>query len=1012
MRRKISFCFCAVMTWLACLTVPSFAGDQTSAPVGGNLLPDGFYITPTAAPGSVFQDLATGLRPDGSANAGYAVSTALSPDGSALLILTSGWNTDFFFQDSSGTPILWNALDPVTGQPTSTTTSNAEWVFVFDVRGAKPVQKELINIPNTYHGLLWDPSGTRFYVSAGIDDRVYVYQEQSTTNASADAFFVPDAPFILLGHNTPANATFPSYVGGLFKDTPINTNPIAQSMFIPFSALAAGLAISGDGSTLYVANYENDSLSIVNTATRSVSNEVVFFKPGQTTAIGEMPYWPVVVSDPQGAPVKVYVTSQRDGQVLAVSPSGTFKVITVGGEPNRMVLSADQSQLYVANGDLDEIEVINTSLDTIARRISVARPGYRYKGSSPNSLALSPDGSQLYATLAGENAVAVIAVASGQVLGRIPTGWYPSSVSVSADGKRLFVVNMKTNTGPNPQFGQEEMNCPGTGVPAQYGTLLCTPPDPTSRDEYILALLKAKFLIIPVPDAATLRSLSVQVDVNNGFVNRQPDPMMAFLHGHIKHVIYIQKENRTYDQVFGDLPQGNGDPNVTQFPQAISPNHHLLATQFALLDNYYCAGDVSGDGWNWDVQGHANDSTIKNVPVNYGNADGVTPYDWNGNPRNIGIALPDKTSGTPSPTTVRITTLFDPSGKSSIEPGPKDITASLGADDLDPDALGGYIWDTVLRAGKSVRHYGLYDDENYYANPSAPYPFFMPIVRNAFARKVVQGVPVKRSLLGQTDPYFRGWDLNTPDQYRYEEWYREFSEYVKNGDLPDFEVVVLNMDHFGNFSTNIAHLENPLSQMASNDYALGRLVEAVSHSPYWKDTAIFVVEDDAQDGADHVDSHRSPVLVLSAYTKHGAVIHTNYNSTNVVRTIEDILGVNYLGLNDANARPMSDVFTQEPNLQPYLAPIPGILCQAPVDPTLVPECNDPGERPVTAAVRPLHDGTWWAKATQGFNFTGPDLNNAALFNRILWKGIMGDDKPYPVFPLQQSKRESIANDPD
>jgi DNA-binding beta-propeller fold protein YncE len=155
------------------------------------------------------------------------------------------------------------------------------------------------------------------------------------------------------------------------------------------------------------------------------------------------------------------------------------------------------------------------------------------------------------------------------------------------------------------------------------------------------------------------------------------------------------------------------------------------------------------------------------------------------------------------------------------------------------------------------------------------------------------------------------------------------------------------------------------------------------------------------------------VLVLSAYTQRGAVIHTNYNSTNVVRTIEDILGVNYLGLNDANAQPMSDVFTQEPNLQPYpLAPIPGILCEAPVSPTLVPECNDPGERPITAAVKPLHDGRWWAQATKGFNFRGPDLNNAELFNRVLWRGIMGDDKPYPVFPAQLTNREPADTDPD
>ncbi len=504
MRRKIRLS--AVLFSFLCLMTAALASAQKrEAPVGGNLLPDGFYITPTAAPGSFFQGLPTGLRPDGSADANGAVNTALSPDGTALLISTTGYNTGFYTQGPDGTPILWPALYPLTGLPSSTLTSNAEWVFVYDVRDPQPVQKQMINIPNTYHGLIWDPSGTRFYVAGGIDDRVEVYKN-ANTGASADGNYVPDAPFVLLNHNLPANVPIQEYpTGGLFASTPINNSPIAQYMYMPFSALAAGLAISPDGSTLYVANYQNDSLSVVNTATRLVTNEVVFFAPGQSTAVGEMPYWPVVVSDAQGAPVKTYVSSQRDGQVLDVSASGSVKIVKVGGEPNRMILSADQHWLYVANGDLDEIEVINTATDKISSRIPVARPGYKYKGSSPNSLALSPNGQTLYVTLGGENAVAVISVASQQVLGRIPTGWYPSSVTVSADGTTLYVVNMKSNAGPNLEY---RYDCPGSGIPPQYSQLLCTPPNPTSRNEYILALLKAGLSTIPVPDANTLSYLS------------------------------------------------------------------------------------------------------------------------------------------------------------------------------------------------------------------------------------------------------------------------------------------------------------------------------------------------------------------------------------------------------------------------------------------------------------------------------------------------------------------------
>ena len=1006
MRRKNSFCFCALLGLLVCLMASALVGAQQ---VGGNVLPDGFYISPTAAPGSTFQGLPTGLRADGSADANGAVTTALSPDGTALLILTTGYNTGFYTQGPDGTPILWPALYPLTGLPSSTTTANAEWVFVYDVRVSPPVQKQMINIPNTYHGLIWDPSGYTFYIAGGIDDRVEVYST-SANGASADGTYAPNAPFVLLNHNLPANVPIQEYpTGGLFSSTPINNNPIAQYMYMPFSAVAAGLAISPDGSTLYVANYQNDSLSIINTATRLVTNEVVFFAPGQSTAVGEMPYWPVVVSNAQGAPVKTYVSSERDGQVLDVSAAGTFTVIKVGGEPNRMILSADQHWLYVSNGDLDEIDVIDTTKDKIASRISVARPGYKFKGSNPNSLALSPNGQTLYVTLGGENAVAVINVATGQLLGRIPTGWYPSSVSVSADGSKLYVVNMKSNAGPNLEY---RADCPGLGIPPEYSQLLCPPPNPTSRNEYILALLKAGLSTIPVPDADTLVYLSAVVDANNGFDNPQTSPIMTFLHNQIKHVIYIQKENRTYDQILGDLPQGNGDPTRVQFPQPISPNHHLLATQFALLDNYYDAGDVSGDGWNWDTQGHANDATVKNVLVGYGNANYNIPFDWNGNPRNIGVALPDTTTGTPSPSTVRITTLFDPTGGSSIEPGTKDITASEGADDLNPSALGGYIWDSVIRAGLKVRHYGLYADENYYVDPYAGAPFYIPIVRDAFKEKVVQAVPVKHSLLDKTDLYYRGWDLNTPDVYRFEEWNREFNEYVKKGNLPNFEMVDFMNDHFGNFTSNVATLENPLSQFASNDYAVGRLVEAVSNSPYWASTAIFVVEDDAQNGPDHVDAHRSTVFVISPYTISGGVVHTMYNSTNVLRTIEDILGVSPLGLNDANALPMADVFTEEPNLQPYTALIPGILCEPPVDPTLVPECKNPKNRKITTAMKSLHDGQWWAQQTKGFNFSHPDMVNADLFNRILWKGIMGDDKPYPGAGVNKAVKVAKEDDDD
>jgi DNA-binding beta-propeller fold protein YncE len=930
------------------------------------LLPSGFTITPTAAPGADFQRLPTHLRPDGTADANGAVSVALSPDGTALLVLTSGYNTAF--RTMQGAPITHAVPDPRTGTPSAVTTPNAEWVFLYDVRGATPTLKQTLSLPNTYHGVVWAPGGKRFYVSAGIDDRVGVFVAEGA-GSTADAAFAPDPPFIPLGHNGGAAQPLPDYDGGLFKATPIGQS--AKKLAAvggATSALAAGLALSADGRTLAVVNMQNDSLSLVATDTRQVIREVHFFTPGQAAAIGELPYWVAIRSDAAGHFARAYVTSQRDGQVLSVAPDGHFAVITVGGEPNRVVLSADQRSLYVVNGDRDEIEEIDTETDTVRRRLSLLRPGDALLGAGPDGAALSPDGATLYVTLSNENALAVLDLAHGTVRGRIPTGWFPSDVVARRDGGKLFVINTKNIAGPSDFTLAHDDDAP---VPRANG-----------HNGYVLAMEKAGLLSFAPPDPGALARLSALVDRNNNFANRRPDPMMAFLRQHIHHVIYILKENRSYDQVLGDLKQGNGDPSLTQFPRPVTPNNHALAERFALLDNFATAGDVSGDGWNWSFQGHANVYTNRTVGVDYGNADYKLPFDWNGSPRNIGVAVPDHAADE-TPATVRITTLLDPSGKSSIEPGPKDITADEGADDDDAGVLGGYLWDSALRAGRTVRHYGVYSDEDYYILGS---PVYLPIVRDAARAGALQSVPLRPALIGHDDRYYRGWDLNTPDQWRFEEWRREFTQYVAARNLPDLEIVLFMMDHFGDFKTNVAHLETPALQIADNDLAVGRLVEAVSHSPYWADTAIFVVEDDSQDGPDHVDAHRSVVHVISAYTRAGAVIHTRYDTTSVLRTMEDILGVAPLGLNDANAAPMGDVFAETPDLRPYDAIVPGVLCRAPVDAGLVPECAREGAK-ITATIASAHDGVWWANATAGMDFSRPDRIDTARFNAILAAGL-------------------------
>jgi YVTN family beta-propeller protein len=952
----------AMIASLAAGTMPASAVEVGGAPQGPAFIPSGQQITATAAPGSVLLPLGTGLRPDPSADAAAAVNTALSPDGTTLLVLTSGYNTNFF--TTTGQPITHPVLDPVTGQPTTTTTPKAEWVFVFDVRNRLPRKLQQINIPDTYDGLVWDPAGKKFYVSGGDDDRVYVYKQGSGEQ------YAPDAPFILLGHNSDQTAPFPKRDGGILKNTPANA---AAKGGLATGAVVAGLGISHDGSQLFAANIQNDSITVADTAKRTVLGDTHFTTPGSGRAVGEYPYDVAVKSARDGKAEKVYVTSQRDDEVVAVATNGSQTIIKVGSGPNRMLLTKDQSRLWVSNGNSDSLSLINTENDRVLGTVSLSRPSSPYYGANPNSLAMSPDGRRLYVTLGGENAVAVLNPENGRVLGRIPTGWQPNSVTVSADGKSLYVVNAKSNAGPNPANGRT--------TPAGLAS------DTNFRNEYGWANEKAGLLVVPLPlEEGELANLSRIVDRNNGFNGRRSYPIMAYLHSKIKHVIYIVNENRTYDQVLGDIPGANGAPQLTFFPRPVSPNHHALATQFGVLDNFYDPGESSGVGWNWTMEGYDTDFVEKNQSVLYGNDGfGGLTYDYQGTNRNLNVSFPER-SANPSFFDERLTSLLDPSGQSAILPGPHDVGAPANANNEDPGAIGGYIFDSALRAGKTIRNYGWQIDQTAYGRSAQLDP---PLVRHPFEMHVPQSAPADAALNRNTDLYYRGFDQRYPDKFRVEEWQREFADYVKNDNLPNFEVMTVPHDHFGSFNNGLEGLNTPTLEFADNDYALGQLVETVSKSKYWKDTAIFIVEDDSQDGPDHVDSHRSTGYVISAYNKRNQIVHTPYTTENVLRTIEDLLGIRAVSFHDANAVPMVDLFTTTPDLTAYEPFVPGVLCAAPVSPDLVGDACKTGK--VTATVHVPHDGAWWAAQTVGFDFSKPDKVDSTAFNRLLWIGIKGDD---------------------
>ncbi len=899
-------------------------------------IPTGQQITPTAAPGSTFVDLNPGLPDRPAYTAGQAVTSLLSPDGKTLLVLTSGYN---LIEDAAGANIDQDSQ---------------EYVFVFDVSKGPAVQKQVLHVSNTFSGLAFAPGGKRFYASGGADDNIHVF------SLSGGVWAEDGAPIAL--ENGPGN--------GLTQGIPGIAGPTVGPQ-------AAGIDVTADGSKLVVANYENDSISVVDLVARKPV-ATLDLRPGKIDPAqagvpgGEFPYWVRVKGNSTA-----YVSSVRDREIVVVDLAGprVVKRIAVEGNPNKMILNATQSQLFVAADNSDSVFVIDTRTGAVVRRIGTTAPEGLIeaermpKGSSPNSLALSPDQRKLYVTNGGSNSVAVIALEEddAQVQGLIPTGWYPNSVSVSADGRTLYVVNGKSNAGPNPT------NC--TVTSPSGANPAC--PQNGSGNQYVWQLTKAGLLTVPVPHGDALEALSEQVARNNGFnlaLSGNDRSVMSELRSRIHHVIYIVKENRTYDQILGDLGSGNGDPGLTQFGKAITPNFHALATNFVNLDNFSCSGEVSMDGWQWSTAARSADANEKTTPVNYAGR-GVT-YDSEGAARDINMGLPPSAARHAANPISPLDPDLLPGAVNEVE---------LDGPDGEPGA--GYIWSAALRAGKSVRNYGFFLD---LTRLFAPLAFGgLPPVRDPHAAGLRVAYPAHPALLDLTDPWFRGFDNKLPDFYRFQEWAREFDGYVASGDLPALSLVRLMNDHMGSFSQAIDGVNTPETQQADNDYAVGLLVQQVAQSPYAADTLIFVIEDDSQDGPDHVDAHRSTAYVAGPYVKHGALVSTRYSTVNMLRTIEEVVGVEQMNLHDRGVRPMADLFDLRQVSWNFLAKPSDILRG-----TKLP--LPPAPAGATAQqLRPTHDAAWWAEKTKGFDFTKEDRIDAGRFNRVLWEGLMGD-RPYPT----------------
>jgi YVTN family beta-propeller protein len=515
--------------------------------------------------------------------------------------------------------------------------------------------------------------------------------------------------------------------------------------------------------------------------------------------------------------------------IIDVASRTLSGVIPTGLHPSALALSDDGLTLYVAESDDDSIGIIDTRTRALVRHVPVGLP-LRYSntfGASPNAIAVH--GEDLFVSLGGENAVAI--VHDGHVTEWIPAGWYPTALAVERDGT-LYVANGKGESAPpNPGYNPFDRKSRGYVGEITVGSLRVIP--------------RAVYAQAPTQTQAAL---------TNAVSQWTPAPQTVLrANGPIRHVIYVIKENRTYDQILGDLSGGNGDARLATFGAAVTPNQHALARRFGTFDNAYADAQVSANGHNWTDGAFANDYVERFWPPSYG--------------------------------------------------GRRDTDDLMnGAAPSVPH--NGYLWDAAKRAHITYRDYG----EGI---------AFMPGVRiglNSFP-----------GLAGHFDPHFIGWDLQTSDEARLAEWSREFNAFVSNRTLPALEIVYLPNDHT---AATRAGLPTPQSYIAINDWVVGRLVQTVSHSPYWKSTAIFILEDDAQNGPDHVSDQRSTFYIASAYAR-GGLQHAHYSTASFVHTIELLLGLHPLSAYDATAQPLYSAFALTPvNAHPYDAVKPRVNMRA------------------------------------------------------------------------------------
>ena len=747
-------------------------------------------------------------------------------------------------------------------------------VRILDVKSGQPVSQAAID--ESFYGLAWSPDGKKLYASGAGAEVVHAFD---------------------------------------FRDGYLSAHRELRLHKPEEKGVPSGLAVSADGRALYVAESWGQRVEKVSSADGRALWTRTFAPPQGTAEMmpeaerikagydAEAPFPYTCVPDEKYGRVFVSLWAKSAVLVLDSQTGHELARWPVGSHPNEMLLAPD-GRLFVAEANLNTVSVIDTATGLVVETLSASLFPGAPPGSMPNSLALSPDGGTLYVANANNNNLAVFDISTAgraTSLGFIPVGWFPTSVRVTTDGKKLVVANGKgVTSAANPRG-------PFPGTPA-----------PRNLQEYIGGLLQGTVSLIDLPAeknrvtqlAAWTKTAYACCPLDAASIPRGPRPAASPIPpavgdgtSPIKHVIYIVRENRTYDQILGDMPEGNGAPHLCLFGESVTPNAHALSREFVLLDNFFADGEVSADGHEWTMAAYATDFVEKNWPLNYGHGR-TKKHDYPSEGR-YPVAFP----------------------------------------------ANGYLWDRAAAAGVSYRSYGEFTLDG----------------KGTAQKPARAALPVLR---GHIDELYPSWSNDITDGARADRFIAELARFEREGAMPSLQVLQLPGDHTSGTKTGA---RTPTAMVAENDLALGRIVEALGRSKFWPGVAIFVLEDDAQNGPDHVDAHRMPALVISPWTKRRAVDSTLYSTSSMLRTMELILGLQPMSQFDAAAMPMWASFAETADLAAFTA------------------------RPAQVDLQELNPKlAWGARESNKMDFSAPDKADDIKLNEIVWRSVRGPKSPMPA----------------